>query len=156
MYDSRYHIQYSDLATGWKIRGSYTSKGNRIFTSGNCRDALWATPKLCSRCKSTTVLKLSESISRWAVDLSRDYYVLDTRGKRMQFNWILFIEVSLLNNPFSPSLTLHIQNVCLWLQCRNPYLFVRFLCTLISRAAPKPYSVAPIQVHYYLLCEKKR
>ena len=97
---------------------------------------------------TATALKLSESISRRAMNLSQQYYVADTQENGYS-SIELFIEVSVLHNRFSHSLTLHIQYkmYCCTRQRKTfIYSLGQLLCTLISRAASKPYLIATTMV----------
>ena len=115
----------------------------------------WA--RRCSRCDATTGLKLCGCISRWAVNLSREHDVADTQENGCSSTESFYWSFCTKQPFFTFTDTAHIKCMCV---CGSVEIFiyslVRLLCTFISRAASKPYLVAPTQIHCWPLCQKGR
>ena len=85
----------------------------------------------CSRCNTTTALKLSGCISRWAMNLSREYYVADTQENRCSSTESFLLKFLYYTTLFHLHWHYTYKMYVCVLQCRNLYIFTRSVAVYI-------------------------
>ena len=89
------------------------------------------------------------------MNLSRDYYVADTQENGCSSTESSCWNFCITQPFFTFTDTTHIYKMYFCVRHRKTFIYslVQLLCILISRAASKPYLVAPTWNHYWPLCK---